>query len=275
MRSARAGADPLGSTLNAWMHDAHIAATNAAHIARIAEAKAKAVSPVWYYSDEGLVFGDKSHPFLAFDEGGHEFLANVGGTLEGFFGGFGNWAESTVFSDPTRDIVDLAFQIHSKGLAKVVKMTWSEFLHSYTDIASTKSSYAAGESAFTWFSTVGGLFVGEDAGWEAGGRRIPGKRLEFSHWIPNRYLKRINSKWAVKKFGLSKWNGNYVTKTRHYLHDPKRFLVGYSEKKLPNRYHPIVQQLDRVPRVYYGTVSGGLLGSYVGITGGPSKKRER
>ena len=78
---------------------------------------------------------------------------------------------------------------------------------------------------------------------------------EFSHWIPRRYLKKTGSKFLEKTFGKSKWNGNYVTKARHAMHDPHRYCKDIDP--LP----PLLRQLDRVPRVYYGLLAGGGAGA--------------
>jgi len=43
---------------------------------------------------------------------------------------------------------------------------------------------------------------------------------------------------------------------RHAMHDPYRYLKGMS--KATKRFPAVIQQLDRVPRVYYGTALGAL-----------------
>ena len=113
--------------------------------------------------------------------------------------------------------------------------------------------YHAGEVLGTIHSTL----MNAAGGIKAVGVKAAGK--EFSHWIPERILKKSGSKWAVKTFGRSKWNGNYVTPQRHFQHDPFRYLKNY--KTLPfKRFSPPVQQLDRVPRSIYGTVGGASAG---------------
>ena len=100
-----------------------------------------------------------------------------------------------------------------------------------------------------------------------GGAKLAGKKAvgyEFSHWIPDRILKRTKSKFIRESFGKSIWNGNYVSPARHYAHDPYRFPKGW--KNMGNRFAPIFQQLDRIPRVLDGIVAGvaaGMIGKSV------------
>jgi hypothetical protein len=81
---------------------------------------------------------------------------------------------------------------------------------------------------------------------------------EFSHWVPDRIVKR-GPRWVKKFLGRSRLNGNYVDPARHYKHDPFRYPKGWRE--LGNRYHPLLQQLDRVPRTIYGTAAGTAWGA--------------
>ncbi len=82
---------------------------------------------------------------------------------------------------------------------------------------------------------------------------------EFSHWIPDRTLKKTGSKWLRNTFGNSKFNGNYVYSPRHFMHDPLRFLKGTN--KGMKTWSKSMQQADRVPRVYYGLGVGGGAGA--------------
>ncbi len=114
------------------------------------------------------------------------------------------------------------------------------------------TAYAAGV-----YTGVGyDIALGATGGWAAGGTKAAGK--EFSHWIPNRVLKRSGSDFWVKKFGRSKFNGNYVTPTRHAQHDPFRH---YNSTV---KFHALKRQIDRVPRVYYGSLTGCIAGSLSG-----------
>jgi RHS repeat-associated protein len=107
---------------------------------------------------------------------------------------------------------------------------------------------------------AGGLGIGK----LLGGVKTPG--LEFSHWIPNRMLKRAagwlsaqghgnQGKWVLRTFGRSSWNGNYVTPMRHYRHDPFRRLRRDLVANV-DRLPPVLQQLDRIPRPLYGFLGG-------------------
>ena len=120
-------------------------------------------------------------------------------------------------------------------------------LSDMTDMCS--GAYTAGECTSVAYDVAWGAA----GGWAAAGTKVKGV-TEFSHWIPKRYLKKTGSQFIEKTFGLSKWNGNYVTKARHAMHDPYRYYMG--TKKLPT----LLRQLDRVPRVYYGILAGGGIG---------------
>ncbi|HEV7240372.1 MAG TPA: RHS repeat-associated core domain-containing protein, partial [Thermoanaerobaculia bacterium] len=108
------------------------------------------------------------------------------------------------------------------------------------------------DSTFAVLSTA----AGGAGGLRAAGSKVAGK--EFSHWIPDRALKRTGSKWLRNKFGMSPFNGNYVPIERHSLHDPWRMLKGMTKA---DKWPPVVRQLDRVPRLYYGTAVGAGLGA--------------
>jgi hypothetical protein len=94
-------------------------------------------------------------------------------------------------------------------------------------------AYGAGEWA--------GVGTGVALGGVGGLGRAAGK--EFSHWIPDRLLRKTGSDFLRKTFGRSPLDGNYVSPARHFKHDPYRFPGGNNGSKLP----PIVQQLDRIP----------------------------
>ena len=103
-----------------------------------------------------------------------------------------------------------------------------------------------------WAGTAQAAVWGGAGGWKAAGEKMFGR--EFSHWVPQRFLRKIGIKWIVDVFGTSRFNGNYVTPLRHALHDPWRYLKSWSSasKRLPF----LLQQLDRIPRVYYGAAGG-------------------
>jgi hypothetical protein len=107
------------------------------------------------------------------------------------------------------------------------------------------------DSTFAVLTTA----AGGAGGLRAAGSKAAGK--EFSHWIPDRVLKRSGSQFLRNTFGTSRANGNYVTPMRHYLHDPHRMLRGTTRS---GKFPPVGQQLDRVPRVYYGAGGGAAVG---------------
>ena len=86
------------------------------------------------------------------------------------------------------------------------------------------SFYSGGE----WAGIGYGIAAGGAAGLRAAGAKGAGK--EYSHWIPARTKKLLGNsrfgKWLLKKG--NKWNGNYVSPTRHYKHDNFRYPRGWS-----------------------------------------------
>jgi hypothetical protein len=163
--------------------------------------------------------------------------------------------------DPTGlDWTDTAASF-SAGVGDVLLLGFGDELRAWTDttfgwdgnalVDECSGAYSTGE----WFGVAASVAAGGAGGWRVAGSKAVGR--EFSHWIPDRILKRTGSKWLRNTFGKSRLNGNYVSSTRHYLHDPHRFLRGMTRNgKLP----AVVQQLDRVPRVYYGAGAGGAAG---------------
>jgi RHS repeat-associated protein len=99
-----------------------------------------------------------------------------------------------------------------------------------------------------------------------GGMRRAG--TEFSHWIPARYF-RPTSRYY--KPWLPKWlnnpmNGSYVSPVRHYKHDPFRHLRNAREL-YGDKWHPALQQLDRIPNWMKGGAAGGGAGAAAGGSG--------
>jgi hypothetical protein len=124
-------------------------------------------------------------------------------------------------------------------------------------IDTSSGAYIGGEA--TGF--VVSVAMGATGGLRATGSRMAGR--EFSHWIPHRFLKG-RGRWLARTFGRSRFNGNFVTPARHYLHDAFRYPAGW--RQLGPRLPRFLQQLDRVPRLYYGTAAGvgwGLGGAYL------------
>lgn len=115
------------------------------------------------------------------------------------------------------------------------------------------ASYGAGE----WVGTAHELAFGVAGGLKAAGAKGLGN--EFSHWVPRRYLgalgKRVPAlKGVIKCFDRSLANGNFISPARHFLNDPFRYLKGTT--KAAKTWPGWAQQLDRVPRLHYGILSG-------------------
>ncbi len=100
-----------------------------------------------------------------------------------------------------------------------------------------------------WTAFAIEIVAGGASGLRAAGAK--GAGLEFSHWIP-------------KRFGgaRSLWNGNYVSIAEHALSDPYRYRfmprIWKSLNPLPNM---VVQQWNRIPKVYKGVAGGATLGT--------------
>ena len=153
----------------------------------------------------------------------------------------------------------------SFGATKAFRETvYPEFgLSDMTDTSS--GAYTAGE----YTSVAYDVALGAAGGWAAAGTKVKGV-TEFSHWIPKRMLKKSGSKIVEKSFGMSKWNGNYVTRARHAMHDDYRWRFMSKSFKIEHG-KPLpawLQQIDRVPRVYYGIICGGAYGGFSLMFGG-------
>lgn len=117
-------------------------------------------------------------------------------------------------------------------------------------------SYTFGEAAAVGLSIYGGGAAGAGAA----GAKAAG--LEFSHWIPDRILKKFGGSWLRKDFGRSCFNGNYVPTASHALSDPHRYRFMPRPWKAANPLpSPAVQQWNRIPLVLKGAGMGGALGS--------------
>ncbi|WP_284085045.1 RHS repeat-associated core domain-containing protein [Acinetobacter haemolyticus] len=149
------------------------------------------------------------------------------------------------------------------GISSYVRTSWE-----IGSVDQNASAYSFGEN----FGIGASFLAGGAAGWKSAGTKARG--LEFSHWVPNRfvngvlnpkngsksnrksYLDNDFGRWLVKKD--NKWNGNYVTPKQHYLHDSYRSPTGW--RNFGPRYHPILQQYSRIPLVYKGAAAGGAYG---------------
>ena len=181
----------------------------------------------------GYVFND---PINGWDPYGLEFWA--------WNGTAGAWAENAAqFSMGMAD--NLSFGLN--GVAREAM-----YGDDYSDKCS--NAYKGGE----WTGTGVSMLAGGAGGLKAAGSKAVGK--EFSHWIPDRILKKNGSKWLRNKFGRSRANGNYVSPRRHAQHDPKRMLRG--DSGMDGKFPGPLRQLDRIPNSIKGTAAG--LGSGLG-----------
>jgi len=103
---------------------------------------------------------------------------------------------------------------------------------------------------------------------------VAGKGKQFSHWIPSRAKNWPGFGGKLgKKFLKSgnKYNGNYVSKRRHFKHDNYAYgnvkgeHLGWGDK-----WRKPIQQLDRIPNVYKGAVAGGAARNAAGNASGSS-----
>jgi RHS repeat-associated protein len=132
----------------------------------------------------------------------------------------------------------------SAGFGDVLLLGFGDDLRDALDIGGVNTSspaYGAGE--VTGF--VASLATGVAGGVRAAGTRAAG--VEFSHWLPAR----LGGPRTIL-------NGNYVTPFRHSMHDPYRYLKGM---KKADKFNPVLQQLDRTPKVLRGAALGATLGA--------------
>jgi hypothetical protein len=105
------------------------------------------------------------------------------------------------------------------------------------------------------------LAIGGAAGVKSAGSKGAGR--QFSHWIPDRYFRNGNaimrSNFMRNTFGRSFLNGNFVSRTRHALHDPsaRRFMSKIWKASNPSR-NKLWQQWDRIPLLWKGTAAGAV-----------------
>jgi uncharacterized protein RhaS with RHS repeats len=115
--------------------------------------------------------------------------------------------------------------------------------------------YAAGEWSGTALSTA----IGVSGGLKAAGSKAAGK--QFSHYIPDRTLKKTGSNFIRNTFGRSRLNGNFVPKNFHALADPKAYQFMSKTWKSANPImNPAMRQIHRIPNVYKGAAAGFLYG---------------
>lgn len=126
----------------------------------------------------------------------------------------------------------------------------------YDDVVDNYSGwYKAGE----WAGIATTTAMGTAGGLKAAGTKAAGK--EFSHAITDSYLKK-NFSSTIRKFGRTRWNGNYVSVDYHALSDPIRYKTMSSGwKDLHPRLNPYQQYLMRIPWVYPGAAVGAGYGA--------------
>jgi len=113
----------------------------------------------------------------------------------------------------------------------------------YDDLVDENSvAYNLGE----WSGIAINSGIGAVAGLKAAGTKAVGR--EFSHWIPNR----MGGPRSI-------WNGNYISPRFHYLTDPYRYPKGW--RSIGPKWNPVLQQLGRIPFVYYGAAAGATTGA--------------
>ncbi len=114
---------------------------------------------------------------------------------------------------------------------------------------------SAGGVIGDYAATAATLATGVGGGLKAAGTKGAGKA--FSHWIPDRILKKSGSNFIRNTFGKSLLNGNYVSKARHALHDDwaRRFMSKAWKSSNP-QWSRLMQQLDRLPRAPIGAAAG-------------------
>jgi len=146
---------------------------------------------------------------------------------------------SSSVSDPLVTFVNA-----SAGFGDVLLLGFGDDLRAALDIGGvdmSSTAYGAGEVTGVVASFATGV---------VGGARVAGTRaagVEFSHWVPAR----LGGPRTIV-------NGNYVTPFRHAMHDPYRFLKGMGKA---DKFNPVLQQLDRTPKVLRGAVLGGTAGA--------------
>ena len=135
----------------------------------------------------------------------------------------------------------------SFGATKLIRKAFD-----FNDEVNTNSGYyTAGE----WTGTAISTATGVAGGIRAAGTKAVGK--EFSHWIPDRILKKTGSDFVRNTFGKSIFNGNYVTESAHALSDPLRNrFMSSAWKKLNPLHNPLMRQWERIPNLYKGALAG-------------------
>jgi RHS repeat-associated protein len=203
----------------------------------------------------GVEYGESADGSTGYDE----FSAN-GGAVSCVSSSSSGTTPDAVWP-PLRALSDFstgAGDVVSYGLQPLIR----EEFGSITAINQNSPWYGAGE----WSGVGLDVFRGGATGWETGGVKAAGK--EFSHWLPNRIVKKIipilktrsgDAARAFRNWSRSPWNGNYVSSARHYYHDAFRYPLGW--RNLGEKWPWWLQQLDRIPNVHKGAAAGAAAGA--------------
>jgi RHS repeat-associated protein len=187
------------------------------------------------------------------------------------YGELPEWAWRILAGMPTApqaavDYVAGAGDNLSFGTTKLVRKAFD-----FNDEVNTNSGYyTAGEWTGTAISTATGIAGGIKAAGtkvlaqeaNAGLRSVPYaervlRQVDFSHWIPDRILKRTGSDFIRNTFGKSILNGNYVPKTFHALTDSGAYRwMPRAWKSANPMLNPILGQYHRIPNIYKGAIVG-------------------
>ncbi|QDQ27050.1 RHS repeat protein [Chitinimonas arctica] len=132
------------------------------------------------------------------------------------------------------------------------------------------SAYTGGQVAGVAAATV----IGGAAGARAAGTRGAGR--VFSHWAPARFFNPKSPSYKPTLDKLAGWaegtilNGNYVSRIRHFKHDPYAFgKIKGEHLAWGAKWSPWLQQLDRVPNIYWGMAGGAGAGAASMASGSP------
>ncbi len=153
--------------------------------------------------------------------------------------------------------------VASLGITKIIRRTELYGGDYYTDVCS--NAYKIGEWAGFAASTFTGLTGGVRMSlarsaryWKLGSTR---SGLQFSHWFPTRYFEKL----GIARFNrYTIWNGNYVSKWVHTMHDPRgNFVKGITRDM---KWPWAMRQWTRLPLPYRGLIFGaayGTLGMFI------------
>lgn len=139
-----------------------------------------------------------------------------------------------------------------------------------SEVNSDSGFYTAGEWSGTALSTA----IGAGGGLKAAGSKALQKQankgisklaynkrvlkqVDFSHWIPDRYLQKTGSNFIRNTFGRSRLNGNFVNKTFHAATDPAAYRWMPKAWKTANpMMNSAARQFHRIPNVLKGAAAG-------------------